>query len=216
MAFGPAYFSDRIRDPLEARDSPIFARLSHAAPWSFCDAFVDGKRGLLAFWGDGGAAPLPEAYGKPRTCPDGLMYLPPGIMPTQAELAQTNGVAGVEYTTSRGVTLTIPTYANASRYLSFSDIAFGAPADEFAKVSEQVRDAIDTIKIDDPLAIRLVMLAIMRNYRTTPELLDDLRWVTSRDVDPIWNCTRGSDPKATADAGNTLPLPVSASSQIHA
>ncbi len=216
MAFGPAYFTDRVRDPMEARDSGIFARIQPAGPWSYCDFIHDGKRGVLAFWPDANGAPTPEAYGKARTCSDGLAYLPARAMPSQEALAKANGLPGMDYATSRGVTLTVPYAACSAREISFATTGFGEPSDEFAKLSAIVWEARESITLSDPRLICLVMLAVAQNYRVTAELLDDLRWLTSRDVEPVFLCMMGIDPKAIAAAGTTSPSPASASSGNHA
>lgn len=207
-----AYWSDAVKDPAVARDHSAFARLALAGPWQFRDWNHEGKPGVLAEWHGhtGGMA----AYGEPRTSGDGLVYFPSREPLRQEDLAKRSAPAGIDYATTTGHVLTIPLAAAAPRFLGFGDEEpLGEPANEFAVLALRVFDRLATkpIGFADPDLRRLVLLAVGQCYRVTAEVLSELRWITTADVEPVLLAIMGADPKASADAGDSSPLPASAS-----
>ncbi len=196
---GPAYWTDSITDAAQGPTCKAFERIKIAGPWQFFGALNEGVKGVAAIWKDNtdGACPL-ASLGKFRKCFDGLVYFP-GTTPKQIDIGKRDYIEGIEYTTSLGVTLTIPLAAHAAVEVSFSSLDLGGPSDEFAKMAEEIWANKENILIRDPRLLRLVFLAIAQNYRITQELLDDLRWLTSKDIDPIYCCIMGLDPKTLPD-----------------
>jgi hypothetical protein len=205
-----AYWSGSIRDAMAARDSATFARLAPAGPWQFREWSHEGRSGVIAEWA-GTAGAVDELYGKPRACADGLVYFPSKAPLRQEDLAKRNAPNGLDYTTTTGVTLTVPLAAAAPRFVGFEDNApaLGDPFGDFATVAQDVFDRLTagSILYSDPTLRRLVLLAIGQCYRVTAESLGELRWITTADVEPILLCVMGTDPKALPDAGGPSPSP---------
>ncbi len=199
MAIGPAYWTDAITDASLGPACPAFERIRIAGPWQYFSCSHAGKSGVAATWADNkdGACPL-SVFGEGRKSFDGLYYFP-GTTPKQIDIGKRDYIDGIEYTTSLGVTLTIPLAAHAAVEVSFSSLELGGPSDEFAKMAEDIWANRDNIQIRDQRLLRLIFLAIAQNYRITQELLDDLRWLTSKDIDPIYCCIMGLDPKTLPD-----------------
>ncbi len=210
MPIGPAYWTDTITDPSQGPLCDAFKRIHIAGPWQYFPVSHDGKNGIGAIWADNkeGACPL-ALFGKPRKSFDGLVYFP-GEKIAQINLGKRDYIEGIEYATSRGITLTIPFASYAAVDVSFSSLSLGGPSDEFAQMAENIWENRSTILVRDPRLLRLIYLAIAQNYRVTQETLDDLNWVTSKDIDPIYCCIMGLDPKALADAEQTSPSTASA------
>ncbi len=196
---GPAYWTDAITDAAQGPSCKAFERLKIAGPWQFFNSFHNGAKGVAAIWKENidGACPL-SSFGEGRKSFDGLIYFP-GVTPNQMDIGKRDFIDGIEYITSLGITLTIPLAAHASVEVSFSDLELGGPSDEFAKMAEDVWSCRNDIKVRDKRLLRLIFLAIAQNYRVTQETLDDLRWLTSKDIDPIYCCIMGLDPKALPD-----------------
>ncbi len=211
MPFGPAYWSDKVTDPKEAPFADVFKRLRVAGPWSYVSQSWSGKNGVAAVWLDANGAASLDQYAEPRTCFDGLLYFASKQPIKQIDIGRKDYIPGIEYTTSKGTNLTIPYAGSAATEISFSDMTLGAPADEFASLANMIWERRDKVMVGDPELIRLVYLAIAQNYRVTQEMLDGFKWITSKDIDPIYCCLMGLDPKALADEAGTSPLPASAS-----
>ncbi len=208
---GFAYWSAEAGTAMLARESPRFARIMAAGPWQFRDYDHDGKHGVIAQW----KGVTEESYGTPRLCSDGLWYFPAGAALTIASLAKDNVPTGIDVDLSTGVTLTIPLALAAPRLLTFGDDdGLGAPASEFATLADQVFERLrkkEPVTLRDKDVRRLVVLAVQQSYRVTDEVLTELRWITTLDVDPILCAIMGSDPKASPDANATSPSPASGS-----
>lgn len=198
-----AYWSGAVKDGAEARDHAAFARIAPGGPWQFRDWMHEGQAGVIAEW----AGSSGMSYGTPRACADGLVYFPSRLPLRQEDLAKRNAPAGIDYTTTTGVTLTIPLAAAAPRFLGFEDgaDAVGEAFGEFARLAERFFDRLSTEKKHIPWSDadlrRLILLAIGQCYRVTAEPLGELRWITTADVEPVLMAMMGSDPKALADAG---------------
>ncbi|HEV8176273.1 MAG TPA: hypothetical protein VGP44_01150 [Gemmatimonadales bacterium] len=204
------------------REIPAFARVLESGPWSSTEFnHHEAGSGALLFWTDKsiGQTDLrrPEAW---RKCADGLWYCRPAVLPDQSILAKRNCPQGIDVTLATGLLLTIPLATAAPRAVCFSSGSLGDPSSEFGRVADAVYDRMANGKDDagkakglpllDPQVLRLVTLALMAAYRVTPELLDDLGWITSADIDPILCAIMGTDPKAFEPAGVSSPLPAGA------
>ncbi len=202
-----------------ARDIPQAARLLDAGPWSATEFnHHEAGAGVLVTWKD---QPLStEEARKPanwRKCADGLWYCRGPVLPNQELLAKRSCPAGIDVMLASGIMLTVPLATAAPRAISFCDGTLGQPVTEFGRCADTVfdrmtntKDATGKIKglpLLDTGVLRLVTLAIMAAYRVTPELLDDLQWITSSDIDSILCAIMGTDPKALEPAGSSLPLP---------
>lgn len=211
----PAYFAPGVSCAQRpAKDIPEFARVASAGPWACCDSSQCGANGALIFLV--GAEQPAVGHGKPEDwidCGDGLRYLTGQPMPTQAELVRDHNVRGIDYLTSRGITLTVPVATASPRKISFASKKALGYATDFAELAFRVFDRISDEKGLSPLdpdVLKVVADAIGHVYRTTPEILDELGWITSADIDPIICCIFGSDPKASNPAGGSSPLPAGA------
>ncbi len=182
---------------MAARDSGVFSRIQDAGPWMYSDCYHDGRKGITAQWQDKAGPVELEKFGAPRVCGDGLVYFPSKEPISQDDLCKRSCPPGIDYLTTRNVNITVPLASAAPRFVTFGAPGIGTPANEFAQLAYQVFDALsENITITDPRVIRLIGLAVRQAYRVTDELLDDLRWITSADIDPILCCIMGSDPKA--------------------
>jgi hypothetical protein len=212
----PAYFAPDIKcNARPPRDIPEFSRLRPGDKWFACDSSQNGKRGALVVFGRPDSTEMPaQGCSGWVECADGLLYLPGRKMPEQADLVRGHRVDGIDYVTSTGVTLTIPVAAASPRKLLFSSGKTGDPASDWAKRAFDLFDRLrssERVSATDPAIIALVCDAIGHVYATTPEMLDELGWLTSADLDPILVCMMGADPKkAVQPAGDSLPSPVGA------
>ncbi len=213
-----AYFSPGTRCSGPASEMPEFARVLAAGPWSACRSMQDGKPGAL-IWSQGFNQPIPNfAPERWRPCSDGLLYLRPDPIPDQMSLARARRANSFDLTTSRGITLSIPLAASAPRLVSFSAGTLGDPADDFGgaafavfdRLAEMRKDPAKVVTGTDPEVLRLVLLALQQTYRVTAELLDDLRWISSADIEPIILAIMGQSPKALEAAGAQSPSPAAA------
>lgn len=202
----PAYFAPASRVDV-ARCVPAFHRILPAGPWSVVSySHPFAGVGALAWWSDC-AQPEPPA-GAWTTSPDGLLYAPPATLPTQAELAKAHGPRGIDVTLASGVVVTMPLASLAPRKLSLTRATTGEYADAYGRLAYQVREKLTAagaggIDILDPDVITLVATGLGLAYRVTPELLDDLGWLSDVDIDPLLCALMGSDPKAFA--GDATP-----------
>lgn len=203
----PAYFAPGVICDGPARSMPCFARLKAGDKWQASNSNQNGKPGAMTWIGD---APALNATGWVE-CSDGLFYLPGHKMPHQSELGRPHKTEGIDYTTSTGVTITIPIATAAPRKVMFSTGKPGEAATDFARRAFRLFDRIsakESVQLFDPELLGLVSDAIGWVYYTTPEMLDELGWITSADLDPIVICLMGSDPKKTPEnAAASLPSP---------
>ncbi len=211
MPVGPAYWTDKLTDPQLAPGSSVFKRIAPGGPWSYVAHSWNGAKGVAAVWIDANGACTLDQYLPPKPCYDGLMYFANPLPQEQMAIGRRDYIPGIEYLTSRGINLTIPLAAGAASEVLFSSLTLGDPADEFAALANSIWERKDSVMVRDPELIRLIYLAIAQNYRVTQEMLDDLKWITSKDIDPIYCCVMGLDPKALADAAQQSPSPASAS-----
>lgn len=204
----PAYFAAGAPPGEPPRNIPQFAKLKLGPKWKAADSSQNGQRGVVAFLGD-----QPPAGEPGWIACDGVWYLPGRPMPAQIDLTRSHRVNGIDYTTSRGITLTIPIAAASPRKLLFSAKKVGEASEEFAQKAFALFDRLgaeEKISATSPDIIELVIDAIRHVYDVTPEMLDELGWITSSDLDPIIVCLMGSDPKAADPAGGSLPSPAGA------
>ncbi len=211
------YFAPGVKVPGPATDIAVFARLMTAGPWKAKSAIhPELGQGALAWNG-------PEEFtedllkGEWRECHDGLRYRRPPVMPTQASLARSSCPRGIDVLMSTGVQLTIPLALAAPRKLSFARQTTDEPATEFGRIAHKLGERLRALPENggipntDPEVLHTVTQALMTAYRVTPELLDDLEWITSADLEPIVCAIMGSDPKAFAPEPSTSPSPVAVS-----
>lgn len=212
-----------MQDAMGAREFPAFARILHAG-FRFAQVTIAGKPGVLAAQAFGDEVPSfnPEAYRPSRPCDDGLIFFAPKVLPSQALLAKPNATRGLDVTLSRGYQLSIPLVALAPKFVSFTGGAL-KPATELESLALAVWERMDAaakeiaeakaakeplpvgVPMSDPDVLRLVALAVMENYLVTPELLEELRWITTRDIQPIIYALEGTDPKSAAGVEPTSP-----------
>ena len=179
---------------------PEFSRIKPGNKWLATNSTQQGKSGTVVYIGD---QPEANADGWVEQA-DGLFYLPGRKLPAQVDLVRDHGVRGTDYVTSTGVTLTIPIAALSARKISFSSGQANDYATVFARKAFALFDklASDTpVMADDPDLFALICEAVMQVYYVTPELLDELQWITTADVDPIVVCLMGASPKVSKPAG---------------
>lgn len=204
----PAYFAPGAAVDV-APAMPCFARILAAGPWQVT-AINHPTRGwgALAWW-PGCPQPGDVSW---RQSPDGLWYASPARLPTQAELARANAPRGIEVQVTCGASLTMPLATLAPRRLSLLTGAVGIPADEYGRlaytVSNRLREAGSAgLPIVDAEVLRLLVAGLGLAYRVTAELLEDLGWITTADVDPLLCAALGHDPKACEPGAISSPSP---------
>ncbi len=196
----PAHAADRMR----AGDHPGLARIALAGPWQF-SAHPEG--GSLATW-LGSRVPRIDDLCDAVSCSDGLTYYRPSPLPSPMDLAKTlHSSDEIDVDLVSGVRVSILLARSSPRRLRFTgDSSIGEPLTEYGRlarvVSERLAeaDADHPITTDDADVRRLLLLAIAQRYRVTEELLDDVGWISTADVDPVICAIMGSDPKAFAAA----------------
>ena len=206
----PAYFAEGVECTGPARDLPAFARLRPSTKWHACSSNQNGRRGTVVWMGRVEDPPTTECSGWVK-CSDGLWYLPGLAMPPQTDLVREHRVDGIDYATSRGVTLTIPIASAAPRKLLFSTLSIGDPATDFATRCFALFERIskdEQIPVHELLGV--IADAIGQVYFLTPEMLDEAGWITSADVDQIVCCLMGVSQKKAQPAGDTSPSPAGA------
>lgn len=193
----PAYFLPGQR-AAPAYQIEALKPLLSAGPWAVSDwEHPELGNGALAYWS--GCAKPKHAPGKWRALPSGLHYLPPERLPTPGDLWRESGPAGIDLQLASGVCLTIPLAVHAPQVVDLFSGALAGPATEFGAEAFALFDRLageETVGLTDPQVLRVVSLALMARYRLTPELLSDLRWVTTADLDPILAAVMGAHPKA--------------------
>lgn len=205
----PAFFIPGVDCSGPARDIKEFARINPGKLWKSCASNQNGRPGAVAFIGE------QPSYNSPgwTDCGDGMWYLPGRPLPAQVDLVRERKVDGIEYVTSAGVTLTIPIASAAPRQILFSAKKAGDHSGRFALNAFALFDKLQTGEIAsvfDPAVIDVIMQALSEVYYLTPELLDELKWINSSDVDGILMCIMGANPKDQTPAGGSLPSPVGA------
>ena len=196
-----AYFSEckeSAEQCARSNGGTAFARIAHCGKWNYCTHTHGGKKGVLAFWK--GLAPAPSELSDGVAHGD-LVYFAPSPMPTQEKLAKASPYPSAQITTHKGMQLSIPLAVGAPRLLSFTGNELGDFADDFpdqaarfAARAENIQDTDDDIALLDQELIELIGVALQQNYRVTPELLNDLGWITSVDIIPIYRAIMGADP----------------------
>lgn len=191
-----------------AHEIPQFSRVLTADKWYCCNSTQDGKQGALIF-SQSDPQPAPHTTGW-RECFDGLMYLPPATLPGTIDLLRPERrMRFIDVLTSRGVLLSIPVASAAAREVDFSAKKFGVPSDDFGKCAYAFFDRLSDTKaasqpkLGDADTLRLVMLAVQQFYRVTEELLNDLGWISSLDIDPIISAIMGATDSKTKAADGT-------------
>ncbi len=211
-----AYFAAGVGATDPARDVPQFARVLQAGPWMLSDVIMpDGARGAMIWWSD---CERPDQHALEwRTCPDGLRYGKPKNLPDLSEIAKRTIQPGIDVTLVNGMQVTVPVAMLEPRKIDFGSGQAGEPATEFGRRAFAVQARLAAtekgkgLPITDPDVLHLIGMAMMQTYRLPPELLSDLGWVTTVDVDPILCAIMGSDPKDPPPAPTSSPLPASGS-----
>ena len=210
-----AYFSAQTNSAEECartNGGEAFAHISHCGKWNYCAHTHNGEKGVLAFWK--GMAPGRADLSEGVVFGD-LTYFAPDPLPSQKELAKASPYPSAVVTTHRGIQLSIPLAVGAPRMVSFTGNELTGFSGDFAEMAFAVNAMIDNIAdededialLDDRL-IELVGRSIQENYAVTPELLDDLGWITSIDIIPIYRAIMGADPLplgAENDTYNSAP-----------
>lgn len=182
-------------------------RIALAGPWQFT---AHPLGGCLATW-RGSKVPHVDSLGDGIACDDGLTYFRPAIMPTAMDLAKALRSADeIDVDLVCGVRVSILLAISAPRRLSFtSGPAIGDPLTEYGLLARDIQRRLAEAPEDQPITVadvgvrRLLFLAIAQRYRVTEELLNDLGWLSTADVDPLLCAIWGSDPKACAAATGT-------------
>jgi hypothetical protein len=193
----PAYFLPGVGSA-PAFQIPAMAPIMDAGPWAVADyEHPEFGRGALAYW-TGCAAPE-HRPGDWRKLADGRHYLPPVTLPSPGQLWRDSGPAGIDLQLSSGIYLTIPLAVYSPQVVDLFTGQITGAATTFGVEAFALFDrmaAEPTIPLTDKQVLRVIALALMARYRLTPELLQDLRWVTTADIDPILSAILGTHPKA--------------------
>jgi len=220
-----AYYTDKTRSAMHAREHDAFKLIQHCGKWNYIQWGRGDTKGILAYWGQVGpsAGDLPEGIETDK----GLIYFKPAILPTQKDLAKSTPLPCIDYMTHKGFNLSIPLAVDSPRSVSFTGKEFGDWVDDFPRFAANLEARIhDSIKDDDvpmiltsdPLAIELVCLAIEQTYSVTSELLTDLGWITSRDIEPIIEIVLGGSPLVLSDdetTSNSLSQELNETPNVH-
>lgn len=211
-----AYLAPGVGGTKPARDVPQFARVLGAGPWALTDTVLpDGTVGAMIWWSD---CDRPDPADLTwRTCPDGLRYGSPAVLPDISDLAKINAPPGIDVVLVNGMQVTIPVAMLEPRKIDFSTGKATEPATDFGRRAFAIQHRLAELPKDtgipttDPEVLHVIGLAFMQEYRLPPELLSDLGWITTVDVDPVLCAIMGADPKASAPAPIASPSPVSGS-----
>jgi hypothetical protein len=214
VVISPAYFAPGVAADAAAA-MPCFRRILPAGPWQVASYNhpVQGW-GAMAWWV--GCA-QPEDLPDWRASPDGLWYCGPAALPGQAELARPNAPRGIEVPVTCGAMLTMPLATLAPRRVSLLTGQLGEPADEYGRlgyaVSARLRAAGEAgLPVTDREVLRFLTAGLALAYRVTAEMIEDLGWVTTADVDPLLCAALGHDPKASEPAATSSPSHAAGSS----
>lgn len=192
--------SERLHD----RSHAGLARLAIAGPWQFAQ---HPEGGCVATW----LGSKPRAFdslGDGEACEDGMVYYRPDPLPGAMDLAKSkHSEDEIDVDLECGVRLSILLAISAPRRLRFTGgAAIGDPLSEYGLLARDVQRRLAEAPADQPLTVadagvrRLLFLAVAQRYRVTEELLNDLGWLSTADVDPLLCAIWGSDPKAFAAA----------------
>jgi hypothetical protein len=150
----------------------------------------------------------PADYGAPEPCSDGLVWLPPRVMPTLYDLAREDPPRETATIRLRRVgPVTVPLGMGPCFGLGPHR---GKPSSEFGTLAhEQYRRARDAEYVwtdeDEAAVERLVFLAFQFGYCVTWEIWCRLAPYDLDEVAPILDGIWGLDPKASRDVGPTSP-----------
>ena len=208
-----AYFSDKSESPQKCAASQggeAFAHIAQCGKWNYAPHTHKGVKGVLAFW-KGLAPGLNElSDGEELEC--GLVYFAPDNI-TQADIAKRAPYPSIDVVTHKGFNLSIPLAVAGPRMVSFTGCELGGFADEFPEAAARLDARIESMEDEDGSdfdtdLINLVSLAMQQTYSVTPELLNDLGWITSNDLIPIYRAIVGADPfplSGEHDTSNSVP-----------
>lgn len=199
-----AYFSAHApseRECARTQGGEAFKHIAHCGKWNYAKHKYNGQKGILAFWN--GLAPGTHELDEGKELENGLIYFKPDPMPTQADLGKRSPYPSIPVTTHKGQQLSIPLAVGAPRMVSFTGHEMMEFADDFPVLAgkmesyvENLKDDEEDIALTDQMLVNLVCKAIQQNYKVTPELLEDLRWITTGDIIPIYRAVMGCDPLA--------------------
>lgn len=208
-----AYFSDQCKNDRIAREHEAFQAIQHCGKWSYAAHTHNGVKGVLAFWGSKIPPGRDELTDSPKKCDTGLLYFAPNPIPTQKELGKSSPYPSVDILTHSGRQLSIPLAVGAPRLVSFTGYELGDFVDDFPaaagrieSIIQNARDDDEDLQIDNKELLDLVCLALQQTYSVTPDLLNDLGWITSVDIIPIVQAVLGADPKASGGDNVTSNL----------
>ena len=197
VLISPAYFLPGQRSA-PAFQIPALAPIMDAGPWSVADwEHPELGHGVIAYWT--GCAKPDHRPGQWRALPDGRHYLAPAVLPSPGQLWRDSGPAGIDLQLSSGLYLTIPLATHSPQVVDLFSGQITGPATAFGSEAFALFDRIAAepgISLTDPQVLRVIALALMARYRLTPELLSDLRWITTADIDPVLSAILGTHPKA--------------------
>lgn len=192
-----AYATDKVTLSNALTDPFWRDRIEPAGPWFYFPADVKGKKCIVVAQKKSETPPTLKDFKDPIEIEENLYYFPCKKLPDIEEVAKENIAHETkDYTTSMGVTLSIPLYRSIPRVLNSRSIV-GKAVGVFAKRCESLFQKLSEGKqAEDKELILFVYAAIQECYSVTDDLLDDLQWVTTKDIDPILERVLGLDPKS--------------------
>lgn len=166
-----------------------------------------------------GAAVRLEEFGTPRDTADGMVFYPSLVEPTTEFLIKPENQrgAGDWVSTYLGESLWVALALAAPRrlLLSASGMQAKQPVSELGKLGHELFDEYFSktgVPLTDPRLARLIFLALRDSYYVTEEIMEDLPWLTDRDIGPITQAIMGASPKpspaepaSSPSAGPTTP-----------
>ena len=198
---GPVYYYPKLNPRMALNDRRVRA-MHHAGPWASCAH----KGGSLVFWrvdGQNVRPPNLSEYAEPRAIDEsGALYYSPRELPSQEDLAKGSANSmDASVTLSNGMLVTVACALAAPRHIDFALNTVGNYSDDFGIQATQLYEKMasdDAVTITDPLVLNVMFLGLAQRYRLTKELLNDLQWVCTDDVDPIVSAVMygNSDPKS--------------------
>ena len=167
---------------------------------------------------DGAAARL-EEFGTPRETADGMVFYPSLVEPTTEFLIkpEIQRGPGEWVSTYLGHSLWVPLALAAPRrlLLTSSGIHPKQPVSELGRIAHEIFDEYfskEGLTMTDQRLARLIFLALRDSYYVTEEILEDLPWLTDRDLSSIFQTIMGASPKpspaehvSSPSAGQTTP-----------
>jgi hypothetical protein len=205
-----AYFSSKAPSAQECASGPCeaFAHITKCGKWSYVQHTHKGVKGVLAFWK--GPAPGTGELGEGVQMDNGLIYFAPDKI-SQADLAKRSPYPAINVIMHKGFNLSIPLAVAGPRSISFTGCEIGGFTDDFPEAAAKLNACVENLEDEedlDPQLINLAMLAIQQTYSVTPELLEDLGWITTIDLVPIFRAVIGVDPfplSGESDTSNSVP-----------